>query len=114
MNPARHSIHILSLYAVLLLPMHFTYPSESVCSTPEGLGDVVLSRRVVSAPGCIKNSESCHGGISHDVTGTSCSGNASCTKYVGTSLTWPMGLSSGAAGSSLAGTSISSLSGCGS
>ena len=54
MNPARHSIHILPVYAVLLLPMYFTYPPESVHSTSEGLGGVVHSRKVVSTNGCIE------------------------------------------------------------
>ena len=106
MNPVRHSIHSLPVYTLLLLPMYLTSPPESVYRTSEGICGVVLFRKVGSTIGYIKNSESCRCGISEDFTGVGSWRQASWTECAGTSLTWPMGLSTG--------TCISSLSGCGS
>ena len=102
MNPVRHSIHSLPVYAVLLLPMYLTSPPEFVYSSSGGISGVVLFRKVGSVIGCIKNLESCRCGIS----GVGSWRQASWTECAGTSLTWPMGLSTGVG--------ISSLSGCGS
>ena len=106
MNPVRHNIHILPVYAVLLLLMYLTSPPESIHGISKGLGGVVFSTKVRSAIGCSKNPESCCCGVSEDFIGIGSRRNVSWTKCVGTSLTWPIGLSTGLG--------ISSLSGCGS
>ena len=49
MNPVRHSIHSLPVYAVRVLPMYLTSPPESIYSTSEGISGVVLFRKVGSA-----------------------------------------------------------------